>query len=86
MLGTNTKASFFKPGTVKLPSALFWTKCTYYFSTTDYHFYHNGGMTMSFVDGSVQKVLKSRVAPYNGAYKEIWCYYPVSGSYKRTDY
>ena len=86
VLGANTYASFFKPGTVKLPSALYWMKCTNYFSETKFKFFHNGGMTMLFVDGSVQKLLRSRVAPNGGDYLDIWCYYPCSGSYGRTNF
>ena len=86
VLGSNTYASFFKPGTVRQPGALYWTKCASYFNTTSYLFYHNNSSPMLFVDGSVQKLLRNQIAPSNGSYVDVWCYYPASGSYRKTSY
>ena len=80
----NNKPSFFKPTTVPKPFNLFWLQCTASYSYQDFFFWHSGTTPMLFVDLSVKRLKKVDIAPYNGVYKAIWCYYPTSGSTGKT--
>jgi prepilin-type N-terminal cleavage/methylation domain-containing protein len=79
-------ASFFKPESVKYPQRLFWLKCAEQCNIAKFSFWHGNGSLMLFTDLSVRNIKRNEIPPYNGEYREIWCYYPTSGSPKRTSY
>ena len=83
--------SFFKPGTVRQPAALYWLRCNDYCNENTaykkFYFFHNNTLPMLFVDGSAQKLVRSKIAPDNsGTYKETQNRYPCSSSYGKTGF
>lgn len=78
--------NFFQPSTVKLPSRLFWVKCGKTYSSSRFQFWHNKKSYMMFVDLSFRPQTINQIPIYSGEYREIWCYYPTSGSPKNTSY
>ena len=78
--------SFFKPSTVKKPNRLFWVDCTISYSHSRFQFWHGNKSNMLFVDLSFRPHYRAQIPIYSGEYREIWCYYPTSGSPKNTSY
>lgn len=76
--------TFFKPGSVKMPSSLCSYRCNDSYDSAYYRYLHQGGENLLFVDGSARNVRISQMGVYRK--NDIWYSWPNHGFPGRLQY